>query len=89
MFADLLDADLDAGALLLERIEPGAKLAEQPELPPLKESAELLTSLRVADGKDIGQLPSLAQRVEFIFALIRPRLSGRRRKFVWGGPNAV
>ena len=43
---DLLDADLDAGALLLENIEPGTKVSDEPQVPPVHEVAELLTGLR-------------------------------------------
>ncbi len=71
---NLLDADPGTGALLLEKIEPGARLIDQPGLPPLEALAALVTSLRAADESGTGELPTLAKRVEFLFALI-----GRRR----------
>jgi len=40
---DLLDADLGTGALLLENIEPGTKVSDQPDLPLVSDVAELLT----------------------------------------------
>jgi streptomycin 6-kinase len=70
----LLDADPETGALLLERIEPGTKVSEQPELPPFGKFAEVITGLREADSSACGTLPPLAERVDFLFALI-----GRRR----------
>lgn len=52
--AELIDADLETGALLLEKIEPGTKLSDPPEVPPASDMAELLTGLQrtpdVADG---------------------------------------
>ncbi len=74
--ADLLDADPETGALLLERVEPGIRLADQPELPPFTAIAELLAALRVTDGDLAGRLPALVQRTEFLFTLIARR---RRR----------
>ncbi len=75
---DLLDADTEAGALLLEKVEPGARLADQPGLPSFTEIAGLLASLRVADADYYGQLPAQAERVEFLFGLIGQRLSHPR-----------
>lgn len=75
---DLLDADAETGALLLEKLEPGTRLSDQLELPPLAEIAALLTSLRAADEEGMDQLPTLAQRVDFLFTLIGRRLSHRR-----------
>ena len=71
---DLLDADPETGALLLEKVEPGSRLSDQPGLPSFEEIARLLISLRVTGGDQLDQLPTLAERVEFLFALI-----GRRR----------
>jgi streptomycin 6-kinase len=71
---DLLDADPETGALLLEKVEPGAKLSDQPGLPSFEEIARLLASLRVTGRDPLDQLPTVAERVEFLFALI-----GRRR----------
>ncbi|HET7013688.1 MAG TPA: aminoglycoside phosphotransferase family protein [Streptosporangiaceae bacterium] len=75
---DLLDADAETGALLLEKLEPGTKLGDQAELPPLADIAALLTSLRTADGDGMDQLPPLARRVDFLFTLIGRRLSHPR-----------
>ncbi|MBO0776650.1 MAG: aminoglycoside phosphotransferase, partial [Actinobacteria bacterium] len=63
----LLAADPAAGALLLEKIEPGTKLSDQPGLPPVREIAELLTGLRDADSDASRQLPALAPGVESMF----------------------
>jgi streptomycin 6-kinase len=71
---DLLDADPETGALLLEKVEPGSRLSDQPGLPSFEQIARLLASLRVTGGDQLDQLPALAERVEFLFALI-----GRRR----------
>jgi streptomycin 6-kinase len=71
---DLLDADPETGALLLEKVEPGAKLSDQAGLPSFEEIARLLASLRVTGEDPLDQLPTVAERVEFLFALI-----GRRR----------
>ena len=59
---DLLEADTEAGALLLEEIEPGTRLADQPGLPSFEEIAGLLASLRVADADHGGRLPAQAER---------------------------
>ncbi len=78
---DLLDADAETGALLLEKLEPGTKLSDQLELPPLAEIAGLLTSLRTEDAAaqdGTDQLPTLAQRVDFLFALIGRRIDHPR-----------
>ena len=75
---DLLDADTEAGALLLEKVEPGARLADQPGLPSFTEIAGLLASLRVAGAELRGGLPAQAERVEFLFGLIGRRLSHPR-----------
>jgi streptomycin 6-kinase len=76
----LLDADLEAGALLLERIEPGTKVGDEPELAPASEVAELLIGLRCTTSYDGAQLPALAQGLESMFARIgglrsNPRVS--------------
>jgi streptomycin 6-kinase len=71
---DLLDADLCEGALLLEKVEPGAKLSDQAELPPFTEIADLLLSLRAAPQDAIGQLPTLGERLDFLYGLIHRRL---------------
>ena len=72
---DLLKADLEAGALLLENIEPGTKVSDEPEVPPVNEVAELLTGLREAAKYDHGQLPTLAQGIESMFSRIGGLLS--------------
>lgn len=75
---DLLDADPESGALLLEKLEPGTKLSDQPELPPFAAVAELLTGLRVEGKNDLSGLPALSHRMEFLFALIGRRLGHPR-----------
>jgi streptomycin 6-kinase len=74
----LLDADPDGGALLLERVRPGTKLWDAGVRPPAREMAELLIGLRAATGDLTHQLPPLSERIEFIFGLIRSRLTGVR-----------
>ena len=75
---DLLDADPETGALLLEKVEPGSRLSDQPGLPSFEEIARLLISLRVTGGDQLDQLPTLAERVELLFALIARRRSHPR-----------
>jgi streptomycin 6-kinase len=75
---DLLEAELEAGALLLERIEPGTKVSDESELPPACEAAELLTGLREAARYDDGQLPTLAQGMESMFSRVGGLLSDPR-----------
>lgn len=70
---DLLDADLDAGALLLEELIPGTKLADRPGPLPLAAVAALLTTLREAPASSAGPLPTLTDRIDFIFGLITQR----------------
>ena len=72
---DLLDADLEAGALLLERIEPGTKVSDEPRIPPIHEAAELLTGLRETASYNAGQLPTMAQGMESMFSRIAGLLS--------------
>jgi streptomycin 6-kinase len=72
---DLLDGDLEAGALLLENIEPGTKVSDEPEVPPVDEVADLLTGLRETARYDGGQLPTLAQGMESMFTRIGGLLS--------------
>jgi streptomycin 6-kinase len=71
----LLDADLEAGALLLELIEPGTKVSDEPEVPPVSEVAELLTGLRETATYDDGPLPTLAQGMASMFSRIGGLLS--------------
>jgi streptomycin 6-kinase len=75
---DLLDADLEAGALLLENIEPGTKVCEEPQLPPVSEVAGLLAGLRETATYDGGQLSTLAQGIESMFSRIGVLLSNPR-----------
>lgn len=67
---NLLDSDPGSGVLLLEELTPGTKLSEQPELPPLTDVADLLTALRNAPPVGSGRLPSLSERVDFLFSLV-------------------
>jgi streptomycin 6-kinase len=74
----LLDADLDRGALLLELLEPGIPLSEDPGGWDLSELTPLLTDLwsfRLWPAVDV--LPQLRDRVEFLFDLTRGRLARR------------
>jgi streptomycin 6-kinase len=70
---DLLGSDPDAGALLLDRVTPGTKVADWPELPPLEDFAELLAGLRNPGEQDVATLRSSADGVEFIYGLIGRR----------------
>jgi streptomycin 6-kinase len=72
---DLLDADLEAGALLLENVEPGTKVSDEPRVPPVNEVAELLAGLRETVKYDGGQLPTMAQGMESMFSRIGELLS--------------
>ena len=72
---DLLEADLDAGALLLEHIEPGTKVSDEPAVPPAGEVADLLTGLRETAGYDAGPLPTLTLGMESMFSRIGGLLS--------------
>lgn len=73
---NLVDADLAAGALLLEKIEPGTKLSDQPQFPSASAAAAMLSGLRSAAGHPgERQLPSLGQRVEGLFGRIRGLLA--------------
>jgi streptomycin 6-kinase len=67
---DLLEADLEAGALLLENIEPGTKVSDEPQVPPVNEIAELLTGLQETARYDAGQLATLAEGMESMFSRI-------------------
>jgi streptomycin 6-kinase len=75
---DLVEADLEAGALLLENIEPGTKVSDEPQVPPVHEVAELLTGLRETGTYDAGQLPTLARGMESMFSRIGGLLSDPR-----------
>ena len=71
----LHNADLERGALLLERVQPGTRLADEPDPWPLEDVAPMLSDLRQPVVPAIGSgLPDLRQRVEFVFELTRGRL---------------
>jgi streptomycin 6-kinase len=70
---DLLESDPEAGALLLDRVTPGTKVAEWPGLPPFEDFADLLAGLRDGAGQDVATLRSSAEGVEFIYGLIARR----------------
>ena len=77
---DLLDADPEAGALLLEHVEPGTRVSDEPHVPSVRDVAELLTGLRETADYDPGQMPTLAQGMEPMFSRIggllnHPRVS--------------
>ena len=61
--------------MLLENIEPGTKVSDEPEVPPVDEVADLLTGLRETARYDAGQLPTLAQGMESMFSRIGGLLS--------------
>lgn len=68
----LHDADPGRGALLLERILPGTRLADEPGRFPVEEVAPLLENLRrPAPDED---LPGLRDRADFLLDLTRQRL---------------
>jgi streptomycin 6-kinase len=58
--------DENAGALVLEAIEPGTPLIESSSYPRLESVADLLTSLHATGVPDLSY-PSLAQRVSYLF----------------------
>jgi streptomycin 6-kinase len=62
----VLAVDEGAGALLLEAIEPGVRLADSLTYPPLESVAELLISLHET-GVPNPSYPSLAERVAYLF----------------------
>jgi hypothetical protein len=68
----LHDADLERGALLLERVQPGTRLADEPDPWPLEDVAPMLSDLQQPVVLPIGSgLPDLRHRVEFVFELTR------------------
>jgi streptomycin 6-kinase len=75
---DLLEADLEAGALLLEHIEPGTKVSDEPRVPPVDEVAALLTGLRETVKYDARRLPTMAQGLESMFSRVGGLLSNPR-----------
>jgi streptomycin 6-kinase len=62
----VLAVDHDAGAVLLEAIDPGVPLDESQRYPRLESVAELLTALG-ATGVPRHSYPRLADRVEYLF----------------------
>ena len=72
----LHDADLARGALLLERVLPGTRLADEPDRWPLGEIAPVLSDLwqQTAEPGALAGLPGLGERAEFLFEMTRRRL---------------
>jgi streptomycin 6-kinase len=71
------DADLDRGALLLERVLPGTRLADEADRWPLEEAVPVLSGLWQRPtwlGGAASGLPDLRERAEFVFELTRRRL---------------
>ena len=75
----LHNAGLDRGALLLERVLPGSRLADEPGRWTLGEVAPVLSDLwRQPFWLGAGSgLPELRERADFVFELTRRRLEGR------------
>ena len=71
----LHDADLDRGALLLERLLPGTRLADEPDRWPLEEVEPVLSDLWRQPSwlGAVPGLPELRERAEFVFELTRRR----------------
>ncbi|MDP9842599.1 streptomycin 6-kinase [Streptosporangium lutulentum] len=67
----LIDSDDTSGSLLLAAVEPGTRVDRLP----IEDVALLLRSLRLADVPDV-ELPTLRQRVDFIFDLTLGRWRG-------------
>lgn len=72
----LHDADLDHGALLLERVLPGTRLADEPDPWPLADVVPVLSGLwqRPAPLGARSALPELRERADFVFEMTRRRL---------------
>ena len=71
----LRDADLDRGALLLERVLPGTRLADEPDQWPLPELVPMLSQMwREPAGRGRPGLPDLRERAEFVFEITQRRL---------------
>ncbi len=75
----LHDADLDRGALLLERVVPGTRLQDEPGRWPLDEVVPVVSDLwRQPSWPGAGSgLPELRERAEFVFEMTRRRLESR------------
>ncbi|MEC3976828.1 aminoglycoside phosphotransferase family protein [Amycolatopsis sp. H20-H5] len=71
----LIDADLDAGAVLLEGIVPGTQLRELGAAVPWAEIGELLDQL-AAIPAPIAGFPPLLERITFIYELSERRWRG-------------
>lgn len=71
----ILELDEEAGALLLEAIQPGTSLADGRSTIRLDEVAGLVRDLHTsADEEAVIDFPPLIEGVEFMFALYRKRL---------------
>lgn len=72
----LQDADLDHGALLLERVLPGTRLADEPGRWTLEDVVPVLSGLwRQISRPDAGSgLPELRERADFVFEFTSRRL---------------
>jgi streptomycin 6-kinase len=66
--------DAQAGALLMEAIEPGTRLTRDPDAATAREFAALAAALHVP--APASGFPSLAERVDFVFAITAARLRG-------------
>lgn len=69
---DLIAVDVEAGALLLDAVEPGTPVNRLDEMPSPQEVSALLASLQPAEVP--RDLPPLRERVAFLFELTRRRL---------------
>lgn len=71
----ILEFDDDSGALLMEAIRPGTRLADEQVAIRLDEVVELVRDLHVhGEDEAIEAFPALIERVEFIFAFFSERL---------------
>ena len=62
----VMAVDEEVGALLIDAIEPGTPLLEQPTFPAMDSIAELLGALHADSGSDVVY-PPLASRVAYLF----------------------
>jgi streptomycin 6-kinase len=70
----LIDNDLEAGAILLEGVIPGTPLADSTGDLPLEQISDLLAQLRTVAGPEA--MPTLAERVAGFFDLAERRWRG-------------
>ncbi|MFD2472272.1 phosphotransferase [Amycolatopsis silviterrae] len=70
----ILDADLDHGAVLLEGLEPGTTLTERGADVPWNQIGELLADVHGVPAA--GPFPTQLERVRFMFGLAEQRLAG-------------